>query len=128
MGKNTEPKPAACRQPIESADDRTMDADVMTHARKMRSPPPVTASGLTFLTRKESARELRISLTKLDCVIARGELRAKKHGHAVVVMRSEIERYIRQWPYVKPPPNAVRSDVIVKFDRSNAPFEPSLFC
>ena len=79
-----------------------MDADVMTHARKMRSPPPVPASELTFLTRKEAARELRISVTKLDRVIARGELRAKKHGHAVVVMRSEIARYIRQWPYVKP--------------------------
>ncbi|MBO4224193.1 hypothetical protein GRB70_17395 [Bradyrhizobium neotropicale] len=43
-----------------------------------------------------------MSLAKLDRVIARGELRAKKHGHSTFVMASEIERYIAQWPDVKP--------------------------
>lgn len=50
---------------------------------------------------------LRMSLAKLDRVIARGELKAKKHGHSVVVMASEITRYIEQWPDVQP--RAVRS-------------------
>jgi hypothetical protein len=55
-----------------------------------------------FLTRWEAAIELRMSLAKLDRVIARGELKAKKHGHSVVVMASEIMRYIEQWPDVQP--------------------------
>ena len=68
-----------------------------------KSPTPVPmASQLPFYTRKEAARELRMSVTKLDRVIASGELKAKRHGHAVVVMRSEIERYIEQWPDVEP--------------------------
>jgi hypothetical protein len=79
-----------------------MDADVMTHARKMRSPPPVPASGLAFLTRKEAARELRVSLATLDRRIGKGLLKAKKHGHSTFVMASEIDRYIKQWPDVEP--------------------------
>jgi hypothetical protein len=55
-----------------------------------------------FLTRREAAIELRMSLAKLDRVIARGELKAKKHGHSVVVMAGEITRYIEQWPDVQP--------------------------
>lgn len=66
-----------------------------------KSPTPVPTQ-LPFFTRKEAAHELRMSVTKLDRVIARGELKAKRHGHAVVVMRSEIERYIGQWPDVEP--------------------------
>jgi hypothetical protein len=69
------------------------------NARRKTSPP---TSPVRFLTRKEAAAELRMSVTKLDRVIARGELRAKKHGHAVVVMPGEIERYIEEWPDVKP--------------------------
>jgi excisionase family DNA binding protein len=55
-----------------------------------------------FLTRKEAAQELRISLAKLDRVIARGDLKAKKHGHSTFVMASEIDRYIEQLPDVTP--------------------------
>jgi hypothetical protein len=76
-----------------------MDAEIVTRARKERNEPP---PGRRFLTRKEAAAELRMSVTKLDRVIARGELRAKRHGHAVVVMPGEIERYIEEWPDVKP--------------------------
>jgi len=55
-----------------------------------------------FLTRKEAALELRMSLTKLDRVIAAGKLKAKKHGHATIVLLSEISRYVEQLPDVKP--------------------------
>ena len=75
----------------------------MKNTRKARQQPPVAeppANLLRFLTRKEAARELRMSVTKLDRVIASGELKAKRHGHAVIVMRSEIERYIEAWPDV----------------------------
>ena len=81
---------------------RSKISDLRQYSRKRGARLAKLLGGLTFLTRKEAVRELRISLTKLDRVIARGELRAKKHGHAVVVMQSEIARYIRQWPYVKP--------------------------
>ena len=74
----------------------------MTHARKLRSPPPASESELTFLTRKEAARDLRISVTTLDRFIADGRLKAKKHGHAVVVMLSEVERYISDLPDLQP--------------------------
>jgi excisionase family DNA binding protein len=75
----------------------------MRKERKMRhQPPPAPSSGLTFLTRKEAARELRISLATLDRVIARGALRAKKHGHSTFVLASEIERYINELPDLKP--------------------------
>jgi excisionase family DNA binding protein len=65
-------------------------------------PPPAPSSGLKFLTRKEAARELRISLATLDRVIARGDLKAKKHGHSTFVMASEVERYIKDLPDLKP--------------------------
>jgi hypothetical protein len=42
-----------------------------------------------------------MSLAKLDQVIARGVLRAKKHGHSTIVMRGEIERYVAR-PDLKP--------------------------
>jgi hypothetical protein len=70
----------------------------MIACRKAEEPPPTPL----FLTRKEAARALRMSTAKLDRVIARDELRAKKHGHAVVVMQSEIDRYIEAWPDVVP--------------------------
>jgi hypothetical protein len=44
---------------------------------------------------------LQISLATLDRVIASGKLKAKKHGHATVVMRREIERNIEDRPDVK---------------------------
>jgi hypothetical protein len=75
---------------------------MMTRADNARGKTSLPLSLVRFLRRKETARELRMSLAKLDRVIARGELRAKKHGHAVVVMPGEIERYIEQWPDVKP--------------------------
>ena len=59
-------------------------------------------SQLPFLTRKEAARQLRISVTTLDRFIVDGRLKAKKHGHAVVVLSSEVERYIREMPDLQP--------------------------
>jgi excisionase family DNA binding protein len=73
-----------------------------------RSQPPVPAGGAKFLTRKEAARELRISLAKLDRVISRGELKAKKHGHSTFVMASEIERYINDLPDIVPRDDGAR--------------------
>lgn len=70
--------------------------------RRPRQQPPVPASGLTFLTRKEAARELRVSLATLDRIIGRGQLKAKKHGHSTFVMASEIERYINDLPDLAP--------------------------
>lgn len=55
-----------------------------------------------FLTRKEAAAALRISLNTLDRRIASGELRAKKHGHSTIILPTEIERYIEQLPDLKP--------------------------
>ena len=74
----------------------------MTHARRTRSSPPVPASGLSFLTLKEAARELRISLAKLDRKIGRGQLKAKKHGHSTFVMATEVQRYIENLPDIEP--------------------------
>ena len=74
----------------------------MTHARRLRSSPPVPASGLTFFTRKEAARELRVSLATLDRIIDRGQLKAKKHGHSTFVMATEVQRYIENLPDIEP--------------------------
>jgi hypothetical protein len=74
----------------------------MTGMHKAQREVPAPTQRL-FLTRREAAIEL---LAKLDRVIARGELKAKKHGHSVVVMAGEITRYIEQWPDVQP--SAVR--------------------
>ena len=74
----------------------------MTHARRLRSSPPVPTSGLTFFTRKEAARELRVSLATLDRIIGRGQLKAKKHGHSTFVMATEVKRYIENWPDIEP--------------------------
>jgi hypothetical protein len=68
----------------------------------MRSPPPVPVSGLTFLTRKEAARELRVSLARLDRIIGRGQLKTMKRGHATIVMPDEINRYLENLPDVTP--------------------------
>jgi hypothetical protein len=74
---------------------------MLTRAGKARCETSTpSSSSLSFYTGKEAARELRISLAKLDRVIARGELKAKKHGHSV--MTREIKHYIEQWPDVKP--------------------------
>jgi excisionase family DNA binding protein len=71
--------------------------------RKERQQPPVAAPAqLKFYTRKEAARELRVSLATLDRIIGRGELKAKKHGHSTFVMASEIDRYINDLPDVEP--------------------------
>lgn len=72
--------------------------DTITQAANFPNDPPWH---VPFLTRKEAARALRISLAKLDRVIARGELRAKKHGHSVMVQPAAITRYIEQLPDVK---------------------------
>lgn len=69
---------------------------------KVPRNPPAPPVSPKFYTRKEAAFELRMSLAKLDRVIAGGKLKAKKHGHAVVVMAVEIDRYIEQWPDVQP--------------------------
>lgn len=70
--------------------------------KQQRRQPPTPSGPLKFLTRKEAARELRMSLATLDRAISRGDLKAKKHGHSTFVMASEIERYIAQWPDVQP--------------------------
>jgi excisionase family DNA binding protein len=70
--------------------------------KERRQPPPIPSGPLKFLTRREAARELRMSLATLDRAISRGELKAKKHGHSTFVMASEIDRYIAQWPDIKP--------------------------
>jgi hypothetical protein len=80
-----------------------MDAEMMMRASNARRETSTPSSSLPpFYTRKETARELRMSVTKLDRVIARGELKAKKHGHSVVVLPSEIERYIKELPDLQP--------------------------
>ncbi|MBR0741205.1 helix-turn-helix domain-containing protein [Bradyrhizobium liaoningense] len=45
------------------------------------------------ITRKEAARELRLSLSTLDRAIKRGDLRVKKYGTRVLVPVSEVERF-----------------------------------
>lgn len=75
----------------------------MTQADKSKRNDSTSSQPLDhFLTRQEAAATLRCSLAKLDRCIASGDLRAKKHGHSTFVMASEIERYISQWPNVKP--------------------------
>ncbi|UFW90464.1 helix-turn-helix domain-containing protein [Bradyrhizobium barranii] len=76
-----------------------MDADMMTRAAKAWNEQ---SPGVPFLRRKEAATALRMSVTKLDRIIATGELKAKKMGHAVVVMPAEITRYIAQLADVIP--------------------------
>ena len=46
-------------------------------------------------------------------MIARDELRPKKHGHAVVVMRSDIERYIKRKQYLKTAHRTLRASTFV---------------
>ena len=70
--------------------------------KQQQQPPLAQPSKLKFLSRKEAARELRISMATLDRRIVSGALKAKKHGHFIFVMASEIERYIEEWPDVKP--------------------------
>ena len=76
-----------------------MDAEIVTRARKERNEPP---SGRRFLTRKEAARELRISFNTLDRMIGRGALKAKKHGHSTIILPTVIERYLEQLPALNP--------------------------
>jgi excisionase family DNA binding protein len=79
------------------------DAEMMTRADNARRKNSISPPSLArFLTRREAATALRCSLATLDRRIARGDLRAKKHGHTTFVMASEIERYIEQWPDVEP--------------------------
>jgi hypothetical protein len=83
-----------------------MDAEMMTRAgsaRRETSTP--SSSSLPFYTRKEAVRELRMSLATLDRPISRGELKAKKRGHTTVLLPSEIERYIRDFPTCSRAPN-----------------------
>jgi excisionase family DNA binding protein len=68
------------------------------HKAQSNSPAPSVAP--KFYTRKEAAYELRMSLAKLDRVIARKKLKAKKHGRSVVVMATDIDKYIESWPDV----------------------------
>jgi hypothetical protein len=76
---------------------------MMTRAGKAgRETSTPSSSPLPFYTRKEAARELRMSLAKFDRVIADGKLHAKKNGRSVVVLPSEIERYIKDLPDVQP--------------------------
>ena len=83
-----------------------MDADKARCETSTRS-----SSSLPFYTRKEAARELRMSLATLDRAIARGDLKAKKRGYSTFVMAREIARYIESWPDVKPSaPNEARAD------------------
>jgi len=69
-----------------------------SNSRRPQQPPPTAL----FFTRKEAAGALRISVGKLDQIIGQGKLKAKKHGHSTFVMRSEIERYVEQWPDARP--------------------------
>jgi hypothetical protein len=72
----------------------------MIKQRHKAQHPPVPPAAPKFYTRKEAAFELRMSLAKLDRVIADKKLKAKKHGHAVVVMAADIDKYIESWPDV----------------------------
>ncbi len=76
-----------------------MDAEIARPARNERKEP---SPGRWFLTRKEAARELRVSVTTLDRMIVRGALKAKKHGHSTIILPTEIERYIEQLPDLSP--------------------------
>jgi hypothetical protein len=69
---------------------------------RRQEPPMPQSSAPKFLTRKEAARELRISIAKLDRLIGSRKLKAKKHGHSTFVMASEIDRYIEELPDIEP--------------------------
>jgi len=58
------------------------------NATTMIAPPPLA------VPRKETARELGLSITTVDRAIKRGDLVAKKYGARVLVPRAEIERYL----------------------------------
>ena len=66
------------------------------------SPTVVPPDDVAFFTRKEAARKLRISLNTLDRRISKGELKAKKHGRATLVLPEEITRYLENLPEIKP--------------------------
>jgi hypothetical protein len=43
-------------------------------------------------------------------MISSGELKAKKHGHATIIMPAEIARYIEQLPEIEPHATTGRDD------------------
>jgi excisionase family DNA binding protein len=74
--------------------------------RKAMDAPPI--STLLFLTRKEAAKALRMSLATLDRRIAHGDLKAKKHGRATLVLPEEITRYLENLPDIEPRADGAR--------------------
>ena len=55
-------------------------------------PPPET----TLLTRLEACAMARMGLSTFDRRVAAGVIQIRKHGHLVMVERSELERYMRE--------------------------------
>ena len=50
------------------------------------------------LTRKEAAKLLGISVRTLDRAIARGDLKAKRYGTRLLILLSEVERFLSSLP------------------------------
>lgn len=55
-----------------------------------------------YLTRKEAAHTLRISLSTLGRIIRDQKLQAKKNGHSTVITRAAIDTYIATLPDWRP--------------------------
>jgi hypothetical protein len=49
-----------------------------------------------------------MGLSKLDQMIGSGELKAKKHGHATIIMPEEIRRYLESLPDITPRADGAR--------------------
>ena len=53
------------------------------------------AMEIETLTRQQAARSAQVGLSTLDRAIQRGELRVKRAGRRVVILRSEFVRWLQ---------------------------------
>ena len=74
--------------------------------RREREPEPISTRSKVWLTKKDAAGMLSLSLATLDVLIARGEIKTRRMGRRVFIQREELDKFAKRdlavlWPAKK---------------------------
>lgn len=71
--------------------------------RREREPEPISTRSKVWLSKRDAAGMLSISVSTLDVLIARGELKTRRMGKRMLIPREELDKVAKRdfpeaWP------------------------------
>lgn len=77
----------------------------------MTTPPPEDQSALAYRP-AQAAEQIGVSRSRFYELVAEGKIRAKKLGHATIIERAELARYLETLPDADIGGTADRAEVV----------------